>query len=201
MKRNRKLVGRVDGQEAASTPATDAAETVAPLAPETIEEAKTRLNPKGIPEVEILSDTFRITAKDENKKVLYENDKEPYFYCKVPALATALKLFGATLDDSQAQFLEEALQGEDTGKAVKDVIDVINGDLQSSASRARYQKVLNHYTPLTEENIANAHASLIRNVMKTQNVSDETALVALHGFNLVPKEYTIEMFRANKGKR
>lgn len=154
------------------------------------------------PEIETLTDSFKISVKNEEDEVVYTNDKEPYEYNKVPSLASALKYFGATISDDQMQFLNEALKGsEETGKAVSKIVDLINDDLRVSAKNNAYQRVFNAHKPLTEENIGNAHASIVRNFMKTQAVSDETAITTLQGYGVIPKEFTLSDFRANKGKR
>lgn len=153
-------------------------------------------------EVNTLTGTFRISVKDDNGEVQYQNDAEPFEYHEVPSLETALKYFGATLTDDQTQFLTEALQGsEETGKAVKEIIDTINDSLKNNAKSNAYQRVFNAHKPLTEENIMNAHASIVRNFIKTSNVSDETAVETLKAAKVLPDDFTVEDFRSNKGKR
>lgn len=155
-----------------------------------------------IPEIETLQGTFTITVKDDNDVVVYSNDKEPYEYKQVPSLVTALELYGAKLSDDAKAFIEEALKGsEETGKAVKTVVEMLNASEKVSAKNNAYQRVFNAHKPLTEENITNANASIVRNFMKTQNVSDETAITTLQNFGVVPKEFTVAEFRSNKGKR
>lgn len=158
-----------------------------------------------IPEVETLQGTFTITVKDDNDVVVYSNDKEPYEYKQVPSLVTALELYGAKLSDDAKAFIEEALKGsEETGKAVKDIVDTINASEKTTAKNNRYQSVFNAHKPLTDENIANATASIVRNFLKTPTaagVSDETAITTLQQYGIIPKEYTVAEFRSNKGKR
>lgn len=176
------LAGRVDNQEAAAT------------APKTH---------KDYPEIEILSDSFKINVKDDDDKVVYSNDSEPFEYEKVPSLVSALRLNGAKLTDDQITFINEALTGEETGKAVSSLLEVVNSDLRESAKSRRYAAVFNQHKPVTEERIESAHASMVRNFIVTNKgqVSDETAVNTLKQFKLIPEDYTVEMFRANKGKR
>jgi len=152
-------------------------------------------------EVEVLKDTFRITVKDDNDTEVYKNDAEPFEYQKVPSLPTALNLLGAELTEDQYTFLAEALRGEKAGPAVLKLVEVFNEDLRVSAKNNAYQRVFNQHKPLTDENIGNANASIVRNFCKTQNVSDETAVATLSGYGVIPKDYTVADFRGNKGKR
>ena len=154
-----------------------------------------------IAEVETLQDTFSISVKDDEDKVVYTNKSEPYSYSKVPSLQTALEYFGAKLSEDQKNFLTEALSGgEDTGKAVAKVVETINDALKADAKSSAYAKVFNANKPVTEEAIGNAHARMIRSLCKTANVSDETAHSRLQAAGIVPTEYTLELFRANKSK-
>lgn len=181
------LVGRVDNQETATEAVTYPRKTG---------------THKDFAEIEVHEDTFRINVKDDDEKVVYKNDEEVFEYLQVPSLASALKLNGATISDEQMQFLNEALSGsEETGKAVSAIVALVNEDLRTSAKNNAYQRVFNAHKPLTEENIGNATASIVRNFMKLNNVSDETALTTLQGYGVVPKEYSIAEFRGNKGKR
>lgn len=152
-------------------------------------------------EVTTEKDTFRITVKNDEDEVLYENKEEPYEYQQVPSLATALNLMGAELTDDQVSFLNEALKGEKAGPAVLSLVKVINDDLKVTAKNNAYQRVFTAHKPLTEENITNANASIVRNFMKTQSVSDETAIKTLQEYGVIPKDFTVAEFRSNKGKR
>lgn len=154
------------------------------------------------PNVTTETGSFKIRVKDDNDEVVYQNDEESYEYHQVPSLETALEYFGAKLTDEQKTFLTEALAGDESiGKAVKSVIDVVNSDLQETAKRNRYSSVFQQHKPMTEENIANATASIVRNFIKTANVSDETAIERLKMAEIIPSDYTLEDFRSNKGKR
>lgn len=184
------LTGRVDNQVAESPAETST------------EYPKLSGSHKDIPEIEVYEDTFSINVKNDEKEVVYKNDAEVFEYLKVPSLASALKLNGATLTDDQMQFLAEALKGsEETGKAVDAIVGLINEDLRVSAKNNAYQRVFNAHKPLTEENIDNATASIVRNFMKLNNVSDETALTTLQGYGVISKEYQLSDFRGNRGKR
>jgi hypothetical protein len=171
------------------------------------------------PEVETKVGTFRITVKvDDWEKgddlpegarlngdgvaVWYENAKEEFSYPVVPSLVSALRLFGASVSEDQEQFLEESLKGDSTGPAVKRIVEIINSDLRDSAKASAYAKLVNEHTPLTEENLSNAHASAIRNILKSNPaLSVETVIDGLKAFGSLPADYTVEQFRANKGKR
>jgi len=148
------------------------------------------------PEIEIRIGTFQITVKDEDGKEIYKNDSEGFKYPVVPSLVSALRLEGAKLSDDQIAFINEALKGSvETGKAVVALLETINDSLRVSSKNRRYQSVFNQHKPLTEESMGNAYARMIRDAMRTKNVSDETAHRTLQEFGLVPAEYTLEIFR------
>lgn len=154
-----------------------------------------------IAEVETLNDTFSITVSDKEGEVRYTNKEEPYSYSKVPSLQTALEFFGAKLTDDQKNFLTEALSGgEDTGKAVLKIVETINDNLKADAKASQYAKISNQHKVVTEEMKDNAYARIIRNVMKTSEISDETCIERLQIAGVIPKEYTLAEFRANKSK-
>jgi hypothetical protein len=159
--------------------------------------------------------SFKITVNVEEeddkgntvKVEKYKNDKEPFSYHFCENFPAALRYYGAILSDDQVTFLGEALSGADeaskekTGKAIADVLKVLNDDLENSASRNQYQKILNQHKPLTDENRINARASIVRNFVKDQGVTDEVAISMLRKFNIIPEDFTLEVYRANKGKR
>lgn len=185
MKKNQTLTGRVANQVA-----TEAA----------------KRTHASIPEIEMLSGTFRITVKDEEEKVLYENKEEPYDYYKLPAgsagLLAGLKFYGATVNEDQTTFIIEALKSEETNKAVQTIVDVLNADLRESAKGSTYSKVLNAKTPVTDEQITNAHASQLRNYLRSHpEVTAEVALKKMHEFDIIPKSFTLADYNSNKGKR
>lgn len=154
-----------------------------------------------IAEVETLKDTFSISVKNDEGEVIFAEKESEYSYCKVPSLQTAVEYFGGKLGEDQKQFLTEALSGgEDTGKAVAKIIEVINDSLKADAKASAYAKLFNEHKPISEESIGNAHARMIRSVMKTANVNDETAYERVKSAGFIPVDYTLEMFRANKSK-
>jgi hypothetical protein len=156
---------------------------------------------QAIAEVEILQDTFSINVKNDEGESVYQNKEEPYSYPKMPSIQTVFEYYGALLSEDQKNFLTEALSGgEDTGKAVAKVVQTINDALKADAKSAAYAKVFNANKPVTEEAIDNAYARMVRSLMKTANVSDETAYQRLNAAGIVPAEYTLDMFRANKSK-
>ena len=146
-------------------------------------------------EVETKTDTFSISVKNDEKEVIYENKEEPYDYHVIPSLSTALEYFGAKMSEDQKAFLTEALRGDTTGPAVAKVIEVINGDLKTTAKSNRYQAVFNRNKPVSDESKTSAFFSIVRNFMKAQGVSDETAVTTLHGYGVIPDSVTLEAFR------
>src|SRR3972149_4422502 len=154
-------------------------------------------------EVTVNKDSFRITVKDDNGVEVYKNDEEAFEYHSVPSLSVALQYYGAELTEDKIQFLEEALKGdaEKVGKAVLKLVEVINGELKDSAKNNAYQRGFNAKKPLTEENKENATASIVRNFMKLNNVSDETAITTLKGYGVIAKDFSLDDFRGNRGKR
>jgi len=175
MRKNRKLTGRVDMQEAVSNPSDQF--------------------------VTYESDTFSITVKDDEGKVVYQNDSESYKYPKVSALADYLRYKGAEMTDDQIQFLGESLKGDKTGEALKSLIEDLNGLLQARAKQSAYSKVFNEHKPVSEETIANSQARMVRDfVRQNPTVSAESAIEVLKQFVPSMKDYTIEMFNANKGR-
>lgn len=156
-----------------------------------------------VPEVENLKGTFSIKVKDDDGNVIYENDEESFDYVQVPSLQTALEHFGANLDDSQKQFLNEALSGDKSiGVAVKTLIDIINADLKSTAKSKAYAAIFNDKKPQSEESIKNARARMVRDFIRTSggNISAETAIQVLNSSVWQSNPYTIEEFRENKGR-
>lgn len=181
--KNKTLRGRVDNQEVSTEKA--------PVFPEF---------------ARVLKDTFKITVKDDNDEVRYTNDEEPYEYPQYDSLADHMKARGANLSDDQIQFLGEALKGigpsgKDEVPADVQLVKELNDLLKVQHKNSTYSRVFNAHKPLTEENITNANASIVRNFMKTKNVSDETAIKTLQEFGVIPAEFTLAEFRTNKGKR
>jgi hypothetical protein len=185
--KNKTLRGRVSNQEATSAAVVEA--------------------PAKFPEfARVEKDTFKITVKDDNDEVRYTNEEEPYEFPQYDSLADHLRARGAKLTDDQIQFLTEALKGieptEKDGKpADVQIVNDLNALEKVSAKNSRYSQVFNAHKPLTEENITNANASIVRNFMKTKNVSDETAIKTLQEFGVIPAEFTLAEYRGNKGKR
>jgi hypothetical protein len=185
--KNKTLKGRVSYQEAVASTETASA-------------------PKFPEFARVEKDTFKITVKDDNDEVRYTNDEEPYEYPQYDSLADHLRARGAKLSDDQIQFLTEALKGiepvEKDGKPADVlIVEDLNALEKVSAKNSRYSQVFNAHKPLTEENITNANASIVRNFMKTKNVSDETAIKTLQEFGVIPAEFTLAEFRSNKGQR
>jgi hypothetical protein len=148
------------------------------------------------------NDTFSITVKDDENKVVYSNDAESFKYPKVVGLANYLRFRGAKLTDDQIQFLGEALKGDATiDAAYKELIEDLNGLLFARAKQSAYSKVLNEHKPVSEETIANSQARMVRDfVRQNPTVSAESAIGVLKQFVPSMKDYTIELFNANKGR-
>jgi len=101
------------------------------------------------------TDYFKITVTDDGpeKKVLYENDKEPFDFYAVDNHADVLRSLGAEVSDEAVTFLGEALPGEANGKAIASLIELVNRVNRANAKNNQYQKVMNQYKPLTEESV------------------------------------------------
>lgn len=154
------------------------------------------------PEIEKREGTFSISVKDDEGNVIYENKKEPFQYYSVPSFSSALKFFGAKLDANQMQFISEGLSGKETGEANLKILEIINADLRDSAKASTYSSKYNEKKPVTEEQLENAVASIVRNYLKTNpGVSDETAIATLAQFKVIPADFTVADYRGNKGKR
>lgn len=175
-KRAKTLTGRVDFQEAVAT---------------AIDEFVT-----------MKDDTFSITVKDDENKIVYQNDKEPFKYPEVVGLANYLRYKGAKLNDSQIEFLAEALKGDPTiDAAYKELVEDLNGLLFARAKQSAYSSVLNAKKPISEESISNSQARMVRDfVRQNPTVSVESAIETLRQFVPSMKDYTLAQFEANKGR-
>jgi hypothetical protein len=145
--------------------------------------------------------TFSITIKGDDGKIIYENDKEPYTYDSVDSIHNALRYFGAKLDDGAMSFLNDALTGDDTGKAVKKIIDLVNAKLKADAKSNAYASVINKKKPLEGEKKESAMARLVANFMKLANSSKEDAIETLKMGKALPPEYTVADFDATPLRR
>lgn len=194
MRKNKTLRGRVSNQEATET------ETVA---------VQTETKFPEFARVE--NDTFKITVKDDNEEVVYTNPEEPFSFPQYDSLADHMRARGANLSDDQITFLGEALKGigpeldEKEGIVPADVqiVQDLNALLKAEHQRSQYSRVFNSRKPVTDENVANATAGIVRNFIRQQKkaISDETAITTLQEYGVIPKEYTLAEFRSNKGKR
>jgi len=161
-------------------------------------------------EVEVREGTFKIDVKveeeDDNgktiKRSVYKSKNDPFRYYFAPSLPTVLNLLGAKLSEDQEQFLKEALKGDTAGPACKTLVDIWNTDERASKKASAYSSKYNEKKPITEEQVENAHASMLRNYLRANpGTSDESALQMFHQVNLIPKDFTIEDYRDNRGKR
>lgn len=154
------------------------------------------------PEIEVWEDTFEISVKDDEKKIVYENEAEPFQYYKAPSLETHLKYAGAKLTDDQVQFLSEALKGsKETGEAVLSLVETLNAALKAKAKQAAYSSKFNEKKPFSEESKSNSKARMVRDFMRNSNVSDDTAIGMLKvALPAIFGDYTIEEFRKNQGR-
>lgn len=179
-----------------------------------------RVDNQAVAEVEKKTGTFKITVKVDGWKsgktlpegatlaedsdgddiaVWYKNDKELFSFDYVPRLQTALKYYGATLDESQIQFLEEALKGsEETGKAVSALLKVVNDNLEANAQRNAYSAMYQAKKPRTEDTITNSQANMVRMFSLNERVSVETAIDTLKKVNVIAEDFTLEKYQNAK---
>jgi hypothetical protein len=151
--------------------------------------------------VTMKEDTFSIKVKDDEDKIVYQNDEEKYQYPTIDSLANYLRFKGAELSDDQIQFLGEALSAEKTKEPYSNLLEDLNGLLQAKAKQSAYSKVFNEHKPISEETITNSQARMVRDfVRQNPTVSAESAIEVLKQFVPSMKDYTIQMFNANKGR-
>lgn len=176
--------------------------------------------------VVVKTDTFKVTVKAEDRDeqktaverlseerksfagklddkdfIIYQNDKESFEYSEVQHFPALVKYLGGELSEEAIDLLgKDILSGEKNGKAVQELLDRFNSDEKQRSSRNQYASVIADVRPPTEEQVGNAHARIIRNVMKTKGLSDESTMELLHSLEVVPTSYTLAMFRANKSK-
>jgi hypothetical protein len=143
---------------------------------------------------------FSITVKDDEGKQVYQNKEEKFKYPKIDSLANALRYFGAELSDDQITFLGSALEGVESGKAIQRLVEIINGYLYDTHKANAYAKILNEKKPLSEESLVNSQARMVRDFMRQSNVDAESAIATLRQFVPTMKDYSLEMFNANRGR-
>lgn len=146
------------------------------------------------------NDTFRITVKDDDDNVLYKNEAEPFSYKQVSSLPSLIAFLGGSVSDDGISTIGSALPGDKNGEAVKELLERFNSDEKQRSQRNAYARVLNEKKPVSEESIGNSLARIVRNVMKTKSLSDETAVEMLKTMEFLPADYTVEQFRSNKSK-
>lgn len=157
-------------------------------------------------EMETKQDTFRITVKDDEGKIIYENGEEPFEFLVIPegyGLQTALEHYGARLGEDQKQFLSEALKGDESiGKAVNEIRELVNSSLKASAKSSRYASIFNDKKPISEESIKSARARMVRDFVRTSggNIAAETAIEVLNNSVWKDNPYTLVEFNADKGR-
>jgi hypothetical protein len=158
---------------------------------------------------EIHAGTFSISitneVKDENgkiaKKVVYENEKEPFEYRKVVGFPNLLKHLGGKLDDNAVQFLNQALAGDETGKAIQSLMSMANAKFKADAKSSAYQALVNKHKPLEGEKRETAIARTIANFVKLAGISAEVAIEVLKSKNAVPADYTVEDYNSTPLRR
>jgi hypothetical protein len=144
---------------------------------------------------------FSIKVKGtEPGKYAYESDAEPFEYKETDSLVNALRLEGANLTDDAISFINEALAGEETGKAVKEVITIYNDRMKADAKSSAYAAIANEHKPVTAESIENSKARMVRDFMRQTNCDAEVAINKLREFVPNFKDYTLAEFQANKGR-
>jgi hypothetical protein len=142
--------------------------------------------------------------KDEkgNKKVLYENKKEPFVYDFCNSLVSVLRHAGAKLADDKADFLADALKSEDAeadksiGEAVLALVKIYNGKEKADAKSSAYAAIVNKYKPLEGEKRDTAIARMIATNVKLMGVSAETVIQMLQTMkpSPIPADYTVVDF-------
>jgi hypothetical protein len=149
----------------------------------------------------IYQGTFSITVKSGDK-VIYTSKAEPFQYEKVEGFSNVLKHSGAKLEDTQINFLNQALSGsEETGIAVKELIDMYNDRLKANAKSAAYAAVTNKHKPLEGEDRETAIAKTIRGFVKLAGISVETAIEVLKSKGAVPEDYTVADYNTTPLRR
>ena len=139
------------------------------------------------------SSTFAISIKSDVKgeKPLYENKEQPFDYDSVDSLPNALRYFGATLSDDAYKFIAEATKGEESGKATKKLVDIVNSKLKADAKSNEYQKLVNEYKPLEGEKKETAMTRMVLQFVKLAKVSKESAIETLRTNGALPEDYTV----------
>jgi hypothetical protein len=157
---------------------------------------------------EVRRGTFSITVtsdeKDEKgeKKVLYAKEDEPFEYDHIVGLSNLLKHAGAKLDDTQIEFLNQALAGsEETGKAVASLISIYNAKQKADAKSSAYQSLVNKYKPLEGEKKESAQARMVANAIKLGGLSKEAAIDMLKAGKVLPEDYTVADFDSTPLRR
>jgi hypothetical protein len=145
--------------------------------------------------------TFSITVKGDDDKVLYENKEEAFSYESVDSIQNALRYFGAELNDASVKFIGEALKGEESGKATKKLVDIVNSKLKADAKSNAYQALVNKYKPLEGEKKESAMARLVANFIKLAGVSKENAIDTLKAGKALPEDYTVADFDSTPLRR
>jgi hypothetical protein len=139
------------------------------------------------------SSTFAITIKSDVKGEpdLYNQPKQPFDYDSVDSLPNALRYFGATLSDDAYKFIAEATKGDESGKATKKLVDIVNSKLKADAKSNEYQKLVNEYKPLEGEKKETAMTRLVLSFVKLAKVSKESAIETLRASGALPEDFTI----------
>lgn len=149
---------------------------------------------------------INVTADEKDEqgkdKVLYANKEEPFSYPQVDSIHNVLRHMGAKIDDTQIEFLNQALAGaEETGKAVVRIVKLYNDKLKADAKASAYQSLVNKYKPLEGEKKESAQARMVANAIKLGGVSKETAIEGLKNMGFLPKDYTVADFDSTPLRR
>lgn len=131
--------------------------------------------------VTLHNDTFSITVSNDADADAphYKNDKEPFSYRQVADLPAALRQFDGDIDDTTAEFLNEAIKSEANAKAVAEIVSIVNGKLKANAKNSRYQSVMNQYKPMSADDAAKAFERMVSTFAQLNKVSLDVARATL----------------------
>ena len=123
--------------------------------------------------------TFKISVTGENDESIYENSAAPYNYEKVDSLADIFEANEAALSEDQINFMGEVFSSEAQGKVVLSLIELYNDAEKSKAKSNAYQKLMNQYKPLSEDDKDKAFERAVKDFAKARGITVEEARVKL----------------------
>lgn len=125
-------------------------------------------------------ETFSIKVKDDEDKVIYQEDNQPFEWNKVDSIFGVITAEGGNLTEEQIAFMTEALSDSDkeknpNGKAVRAVVDMYNSVTRANAKQNEYARVMNLKKPLIGEKLESAVENMVTTFARINKVSLETA--------------------------